>query len=151
MDTLNVKYRGVVKTEGQQKKHITQMTMAEINKIVNFFKEHTLKQRPSVSRHLNEKLTARACVIPKELLRDIRQHPKETLVEYNNTNGEPRALFRSKKSVTIKRNGRVISAQLCLVISLRDNKVITAYENETNDGHESCDYRRYNENLRIRL
>lgn len=65
------------------------------------------------------------------------------IVEYNNTHKEQgydeRLVLRDDKVVQTDKGGQ----NLCIVISLTQNEVITAYYNPPKDRHENIDMRRY--------
>lgn len=142
----------VFKTENQRKKHISQMTDAEIKFLnekldkIGFIKK---------SYHLqNRKDTG---TVPIQVFKKILSNPlRRNIVEYNETTKHgllsKRILVRDSRAVPvefyqshdIKTYGEAV---LCFVIDYETGIIITAYYNFLNDEHITLDMDRYDETL----
>jgi hypothetical protein len=150
-------YRGKVKaTNGQQKKHVTQMTREEISYLVQKCKNIPL-QKVTISKHLLQKGIS---FKKADILTTLQTSNLNSLIiEYNETpksNGstDKRVLIRSNISKDVEfetKNGKKFTspAQMCFVISLKTYEVITVYWNKSNDGHTTMDWSRYQKHLKI--
>jgi len=143
-------------TEGQTKKHIKQMNSQEIT----YLKERIQKINTNTIRtslHLKQKLGNE--IEGLDLDKDIKDALTNTyeILEYNYTKNnnieDKRVLIRSSiaKSMTFRRDNKTIigKGNICIVLSILDNRVITAYYNRANDGHRTLDMKRYDKTLKI--
>lgn len=145
----------VFRTEGQVKKHVSQMTGAEIA-FLN--KKLDAIMRVKKSRHLlNRKDTGG---IPHYIFRDIlRNKRRRTIIEYNETltkTGRISKRILVRDTYVVKR--RFLQAHeyescgnavLCFVIDYETGEIITAYYNFAEDSHHTVDMSRYDEKLAI--
>ena len=137
----------VKRTDGQTKKHYSQMTATEINFLKKELKEinvHNCK----VSSHLVRKFKTELKIELLELARTIKSNDS-LIIEYNTVRNDKRILIRSKKEYNVILDGRKQLANICLVISIIENKIVTAYYNSSNDNHNHINMTRYNQNLKI--
>lgn len=134
----------IFKTKGQVKKHYTQCTKTELA-----YLEILLKSLGSLklSSHAKKKDITINMDDIKKALKD--NNLKNTIIEYNETNGDKRVLIRSKERYLTNVNNQLVYCNLCFVVSLIKKEVITAYYNSTKDNHDNVDLRRYNKNLQI--
>ena len=145
----NIK-RGLVKiTRNQEKKHYTQLSEEELNYLEN--KIHRLKNiKPSW--HLVEKKDI--LVRKRDILSALKDsNIKELIIEYNVTykqkSIDKRVVLRSREIYKVSTRDDIIECNLCFVISIIKGEVITAYYNNINDNHDTIDWNRYNENLKV--
>ena len=150
-------YKGLVKKSSEQvKKHITQMKQEEIRFLVARLKSLNPK-RLIVSKHLMNKTNV---VFKSEDVRDIIKDKrlKYLIIEYNEikigNEIDKRVLIRGRRNVNvlyIRSDGTFFEglSNLCAVISLNKNCIITCYWNLSNDAHKSIDLNRYNKDLPI--
>jgi hypothetical protein len=121
----------VKKTEGQIKKHHTQLTDNEKCRL----KDKMIGLTLTLSDHAKDK--------PFLNLKHIESCVRRfTVIEFNHVFGknDNRVLIRSKESF-IMNDGKFYN--VCLVISLDKARIITVYYNLDNDKHETLDVRRY--------
>lgn len=144
--------RGFVRrTRNQEKKHYTQFTYDELlyleNKIrsldmINLKPSAHLLSKPSISYKLDD--------IMKTLMdKDV----KDMIIEFNSTkkgnNIDKRVLLRSKDEYEVKIDNNIVKCNLCFVVSLLNNEIVTVYYNESKDNHNTINWYRYNANLKI--
>lgn len=144
----------VKKTVGQVKKCFEQMTYEE--KQLLHKKVKTLDvNNVYISIHLKDKLQSEIKADVKGLFNKTIESGKFKVLEYNVTNGDKRVLVRSSiETEVLFYDGRFhynAMGQMCFVISLLTNAIVTAYFNATWDGHRSLDISRYDANLKIEL
>lgn len=140
------KHGEVSVTEGQEKKHITQMTKDEINVIINKLYSLNVGQT-KLSFHLQEKLDSEELSIYKSQM--VRLLLDFEIIEYNNTRGGNRVLLRGlSKEKTISK-GKIEESNLCIVWDVDKNIIVTAYWNYSDDNHDNVDFSRYNKDLKI--
>lgn len=146
---MNTHVGQVKKTNNQIKKHISQMSFIELNNIVNFFKNETIKHDITLSNHLKEKIMNNEVVLNTPMLANIFDNVNQSIIEYNVTNDKPRLLLRSLAQENILIDNQYQNTNLCIVIDLLNFSIITAYHNLANDYHSEIDYDRYDENMKI--
>lgn len=124
----------------QQKRHRVQMSESGLKILVDKFNKLD-KSKTTISRHLLYKKTIsfRDGDINKLLNKDI----KDMLIEYNRTfinkTWDERIVIRDNEIYQTDKGEQ----NLCVVLSLSKNKVITAYYNLLNDNHKTIDMNRY--------
>lgn len=146
---MNTHVGQVKKTNNQTKKHISQMSLIELNSIVEFFKNETTKHDITLSNHLKEKIMNNEVVLNTPMLENIFDSFNNSIIEYNVTNDRPRLLLRSLTQENILIDDQYQNTNLCIVIDLLSFRIITAYHNLANDYHSEIDYNRYDENMKI--
>ena len=124
----------------QLKRHRKQMDERGINILINKFNKLD-KSKRSINKHLLNKKTIsfREEDIDKLLNKDI----KDMIVEYNQTFTDEildeRIVIRDNEVVQTDKGEQ----NLCIVLSLIKNEVITAYYNPPDDNHTTIDMNRY--------
>ena len=142
--------KGFIKTTyNQKKKHYTQFSEEEFNYLENKIKNITTVYP---SWHLVEKEDI--LVKRKDILKVLKDsNIKELIIEYNVTGNKPkkdkRVLLRSRDEYLVESNEGTVKCNLCFVISILKNEIITAYYNNINDNHSSINWERYDKNLKI--
>lgn len=142
--------KGFVKvTHNQKKKHYTQMSKDEI-----IFLKNQIKNIKDIkpSWHLENKVLIKYKM--EDVFKVINDEDVENrIIEFNITPTrskiDNRVLLRSKEVYPVDINGKLIDCNLCFVISLKSHELITVYYNESNDSHDTIDWKRYDKNLKI--
>lgn len=142
------KHGVISSTNGQEKKHVSQMTKYEIN----LLREKLLSLKLSktkISKHLIQKMESKDMTFTSKhfvsMMKDFN------IIEFNRTRGQGRVLIRGNKSEKVMEKSIIVNANLCIVFNLTDNEIVTAYWNYSGDNHQSIDMNRYNEKLKIRF
>lgn len=146
---MNTHVGQVKKTNNQIKKHVSQMSFIELNNVMNFFKNETVKHDITLSNHLKDKVMNGEVVLNTPILANIFDNVNQSIVEYNVTNDKPRLLLRSSSQENIMIDDKYQYTNLCVVIDLLSFGIVTAYHNLANDYHAEIDYNRYNENMKV--
>ena len=144
------------RTEGQDKKHISQMTEAEKKYLKDKIKSIDRKDI-TLARHLTNKQKNIGFKMKNIIEVLNEENVDELIVEYNETptNGviDKRVLLRGDKSYNVRfesEKGSFISpANICFVVLLDTYRVVTAYWNKTEDSHRTINWSRYNKDLKI--
>lgn len=129
-------------TNNQIKKHISQMTAQEstiLHTLISNLDSHEMRITNHAKNHIS--------FINRSIVSQTLQ--AFDVIEFNVTNNKPRVLIRSRKQLNIVTERGMDKANICLVISIEENSVITAYVNCTNDNHKSIDMSRYDESINI--
>lgn len=137
--------KGIVsKTEGQEKKHYTQFTKAELRYLESRLR--TIKD-VSLTRHARNKgITINKGDIQRVLRsKDI----KNQIIEFNCTRGDQRVLVRSRDIFDTIVDGVSHRCNICFIVSLKDGVIVTVYYDDVNDNHKTVDFSRYNKDLKI--
>ena len=147
--------RGRVKiTEGQIKKHRTQMSEQELTYI-----KQVLGPIPElkVSEHLERRRKEGKCDFQwTSLAKTLLFQFEEAIIEFNqvfNLDGSVRGrrvLFRAKHVELAEIKGRgLVPCNLCFVVDIDCKSIITAYYNAVTDNHSSINWKRYDASLSI--
>ena len=142
--------RGYVKTTvNQQKKHYTQMSKEELAFLKNQI-QNIKDIKPSW--HLENKTSIKYKM--EDIFKVVNDLDLENrIIEFNTTPSrrtlDKRVLLRSKEVYSVDINGKQTNCNLCFVISIKSHELITVYYNEYNDFHNTIDWKRYDENLKI--
>lgn len=146
------KHGQVKVTEGQRKKHVSQMSEYELHRLCRRIKG---VKRIRVSRHLKQKVENKEVSFTYSMIWDVLNNIHKThVVEYNRTSfydkEESRVLLRTQKSYPVKIDeiGEV-RCNLCFVLSINRGNIVTAYWNEVDDNHTTINLERYDENLKM--
>ena len=139
----------VSKTEGQIKKHYSQMTLKE-KEFLKSKLNNLKREKLIVSDHLQRKFIGYD-------LSEVKNLPFKTeldmIIEYNerpmNSYMDRRILVRSKKIYDVRIGNKIEKCNLCVVYSIITNSIITIYWNKSNDNHTSINMNRYDKNLKI--
>ena len=124
----------------QQKRHISQINERGLKILVDAFNKCD-KSKIAINKHLLNKKTIsfRKDDIYKLLNKDI----KDMIVEYNRTltdwGWDERIVIRDNEIVPTDKGEQ----NLCVVFSLSNNEVITAYYNPSDDNHTTINMNRY--------
>lgn len=148
---------GLVKTkEGQRKKHRLQMTENELDYLYLALKKIDL-DKLHISYHLQNKTEVKYDIEDvKKMLLD--EQLRDYIIEYNETplknKVDKRILIRSNDTKLVKykrEDGTTFKAlsNLCVVLSIIDNRIITCYWNIHNDRHDTINWWRYDRELEI--
>lgn len=127
----------------QQKRHRSQMSEWALNTLVNKFNELD-KSKTTIHRHLLGKKTI---TFSKEDIDKIlnKNNIKDLIIEYNRTltdknkNWDERIVIRDNEISKTNKGEQ----NLCIVLSLSKNEVITAYYNPLYDNHATINMDRY--------
>lgn len=150
---------GVVKkTKDQKKKHIEQMSGKDVESISDWIRSLCVEEL-EFSNHLNRN---KEMSFDKDDIIHILKSSEldEMIIEYNETmssRGEVdcRVLLRGldTKDVIVTCNEKKQTqnpSNLCFVLSLTNNRIVTAYWNKSNDSHKTIDWKRYDKSLIVR-
>lgn len=139
----------VRKNEIQLKKHRMQMNEKELKRLTQVFSQLN-KSKTTISKHLlnKESITWDRYDIISILHSDIY----DMIIEYNQTPTkwgviDHRIVIRDRKVVETDHG----KANLCIVVSLVENRVLTAYYNLINDNHKTIDWNRYCQYLKVSI
>ena len=144
------------KSEGQIKKHVLQMLPRELDYLGKRIKELT-KGKVFYSKHLREKEISFDAKYVAEIL--CAQNVQSLIIEYNITEMrdgsiDRRVVLRDNRERLVRLctpSGEFVGmANLCIVVSLDTQRIITAYWNKVGDNHqETMNWARYNRDLVI--
>lgn len=129
----------------QLKKHVSYMSLHEINYLQNILEDSWANvQRLNLSYHLRDKITTGKTVYSSVLARECIQNFRECLFEFNITTRQdgshsPRVALRSKG--VLKNKGKWYNQ--IIVVDIYTLDVITSYLNHVNDKHKTLDDERY--------
>ena len=135
----------------QIKRHISQMSERGLKILIDKFSKLDISKTTIDEKHLSKKCRQRNVSFKKQDIYDLLYRASlgggakiaNMIVEYNNTHKEQgydeRLVLRDDKVVQTNKGGQ----NLCIVISLTQNEVITAYYNPPKDKHENIDMSRY--------
>lgn len=147
---------GTIRTsERQIKKHISQMLPRELEYLGKQIKE-LIKGKVFYSRHLREKEISFDATYVAEILgaKDV----ESLIIEYNITEMrdgsiDHRVVLRDNRERLVRLStpwGESAGmANLCVVVSLDNRRIVTAYWNKVNDNHRSIHWDRYCKELSI--
>lgn len=96
-----------------------------------------------LSHHLQCKIHARRVCMPYKALKAITKHKRYKVIEVNVTNKDVRYLLRGTDSFYCKLSGTIQQVNLCIVVSTRNQLIVTAYLNTCTDNHGTLDRKRY--------
>ena len=146
------KHGQVKRTDGQRKKHVSQMSEYELHRLCRRIKG---LKRLRASSHLSQKVKRKEISFTYDMIWDVLKNiHKSHIIEYNltmfNEQEESRVLLRTHKSYPVQIDGKgEVRCNLCFVLSLNRGNIITAYWNEVDDNHTTINLERYDENLKI--
>ena len=134
----------------QTKKLHTQMTLnekVEILKQVHQLNIETLK----VSSHLREKDAITFDI--EDIKNTISTCNTKAIIEFNVTKmgneNDLRVLLKSNKVTLTECKGKTVKCNLLFVVSLKNNRVVTAFYNRVNDTHKNLDMNYYTNSIDI--
>jgi len=96
-----------------------------------------------LSHHLQCKIHAKRVCMPYKALKAITKYNHYKVIEVNVTGDNIRYLLRGTDSFYCRLSGKVQRVNLCLVVSTRNQLIITAYLNKCTDNHNTLDRERY--------
>lgn len=138
--------KGIVrKTEGQEKKYISQFKgddyqrcIIAINNMLHtkIYASYHLRKKSSVSYNMKT-----ICSMLKDGAYDI--------IEYNYTRGQGRILLESWKTFPVNIDGKLEDCIMKVVVEPKTNQVITVYYNSVDDTHATLNMKRYNKDLNV--
>lgn len=138
--------KGIVrKTEGQEKKYISQFKGDDYQKCIIAI-NNMLHTKIYASYHLRKKSTVSynmktICSMLKDGAYDV--------IEYNYTRGQGRILVESWETFPVDINGKIEECIMKVVVEPKTAQVITVYYNDVNDTHATLNMRRYNKDLEV--
>lgn len=140
--------KGLIKrTEGQCKKHYSQLTQDEYsvlrNKLANVHQQW-LRKGVTLSYHLQEKMMLNETTF--NLDEGMKCIMFGQIIEYNTTDTDKRVLLRSTQ--TISHEGKLVNQ--CIVVSLKTFRVVTSFLNYAEDNHTTINLDRYDETLEVK-
>lgn len=147
--------RGRVKiTEGQVKKHRTQMSDQELMYIK---REMGPVPELTISEHLERRRKEGKCEFQLiSLAKTLLFQFEEAVIEFNqifNLDGSVRGrrvLFRAKHVELADIKGRgLVPCNLCFVVDIDCKSIVTAYYNAVTDNHANINWMRYDASLSI--
>jgi len=97
----------------------------------------------ALSYHLQCKIHARRVYVPYKALKAITQRNHYKVIEINVTGDDIRYLLRGTDSFYCKVSGKIQRVNLCIVVSTRNQLIVTAYLNTCTDNHTTLDRERY--------
>ena len=137
--------RKVKETSNQQKKHFSSFTETESALlkccVSNIAKNHLL-----ITDHAKEHIKDFTHSMAKATLLDCN------VIEFNVSqkfNLECRVLVRGNKTIPIKTENGIEHGNVCMVIDIKESKLISAYVNRVGDLHSTLRNDRYNKSLNI--
>lgn len=96
-----------------------------------------------LSHHLQRKIHQKRVCMPYKALKAITKHNHYKVIEVNVTGDNLRYLLRGTDSFYCKLSGKVQRVNLCIVVSTRNQLIVTAYLNTCSDNHNTLDRERY--------
>lgn len=138
--------KGIIrKTEGQEKKYISQFKGDDYQKCIIAI-NNMLHTKIYASYHLRKKSTVSynmktICSMLKDGAYDV--------IEYNYTRGQGRILVESWETFPVDINGKIEECIMKVVVEPKTAQVITVYYNDVNDTHATLNMRRYNKDLEV--
>lgn len=143
-------------TEGQKKKHYTQMSIEEKQFLLSKIRTIPLDEI-KISNHIIRK--TRVIADRKLILGTIKRCNINSIIEFNTRPltefVDKRVLIRDHKVYKVKvwnnrnRTYEERGCNLCVVLSLIKKEVITIYWNDCMDNHQSVDLDRYDDGLDV--
>ena len=124
----------------QQKRHISQINERGLKILIDKFNKLD-KSKTTIHGHLLNKKTI--SFIEEDIYKLLNKDIKNMIVEYNRTFTDEildeRIVIRDNEVVQTDKGEQ----NLCIVLSLIKNEIITAYYNLPNDNHTTIDMNRY--------
>lgn len=139
----------VKQTKSQTKKHYKQFTPDEksiLASVVKSIRSHS--DNLQLSNHTKNHIPFFSLKLASQVLESCY------IIEFNLTvkhgTESPRVLLRSKKVLPIIVDGKVENANVCMVLDIKSNQIITAYLNTCSDKHSTIHMDRYTDDLDIK-
>lgn len=140
-------------SKNQLKKHYSQLSKDDVDKIINKFKGD---KNIRYSNHVRKKVRDENLKIDDVLIREtLRNLESKNIIEYNSNvyadgSVNNRVLIRSSKAVEVysSYSNSMESCNICFSIDENHN-IVTVYWNRANDSHRSVDYSKYSKDLDV--
>lgn len=129
-------------TPNQVKKHVSQFSETEFH-ILHAFVNGICGSKLQITPHAKSHISFINQSIVQQTLDDCE------LIEFNITNQNPRLLIRSRKQLNVVIDGNLDIAHVCMVIDIKNLRVITSYANTCSDNHQTLNWDRYDPDLDI--
>jgi len=97
----------------------------------------------ALSYHLQKKVHQKRVCLPYKALQAITRRNHYKVIEVNKTGDDIRYLLRGTDSFYCKVSGKIQRVNLCIVVSTRNQLIVTAYLNTCTDNHTTLDRERY--------
>lgn len=133
-------------TKGQVKKHCSQFTRKEMEMLVKVVKSIDTNNLNYAS-HIHREF------IPETLVKTIKNCTPENIKDFSFSTihkNDLRVLIRSSYKDIVELDGKVQKCNLCFVISLNNNTIITTWYNSINRKKDKVNMNRYT-NFKIDL
>ena len=144
--------RGTITTTNNQvKKHSSQMSGKEIKWLKNTCKNLEVVNM-GISEHVREKIDSGEITFDmKEIERVLQCIEDDNIIEYNYNmvNHSRRILLRDKKDIMVNVEGRPTKSNLCFVVDITRNILVTVYYCDAKDNHSTMNWSRYCSWLKI--
>lgn len=143
----------VKRTQGQKKKHISQMTSQEVDVIHEGIDNLS---KLYASQHVIRKIKNDGLWFTSDMVVEVLTNfSAENIIEYNVSQFygklDRRVLLRSSESYPVLIDGKgKVDCNLCFVLSLDRGALVTVYWNEAGDNHSNIDMNRYDETLTVK-
>lgn len=139
----------VKQTTNQTKKHFSQLDKEERQLLASIVKSiRTQSNNLHLSNHTKNHIPFFSLKLASQVLESCY------IIEFNLTTKQgiesPRVLLRSKKVLPIIVEGKVENANVCMVVDIKSNQIITAYLNTCTDKHTTLNLDRYTDDLDIK-
>lgn len=146
---------GKVTTNHRQvKKHYIQMTNDEKIIVKGIAKEYLGNGKLTISEHLQRKMCNGVVNVQNKSINLFREKMNFDVIEFSKLPTE----FRTNYRVLIRArynedvlcgNGVTEKCNLCLVLDLTSDTIVTAYWNKISDNHSTVNMNKYNKNIDI--
>lgn len=140
-----IKKGTIRKTEGQEKKYMSQFKGDDYQKCIiainnmlhtKIYASYHLRKKSSVSYNMKV-----ICSMLKDGAYDI--------IEYNYTRGNGRILLESWETFPVDIDGKTVNCVMKVVVEPKTGKIITVYYNSVDDTHATLNMKRYNKDLEV--
>ena len=144
--------RGIVRTtDNQVKKHATQMSRKEIKWLKATCKELEVADM-EISEHVQDKIDSGEITFDMKEIERVLQHVEDyNIIEYNYNmvNHSKRILLRDKKDIMVNIEGEPTKSNLCFVVDITRNILVTVSYCNSKDNHSTMNWSRYCSWLKI--
>lgn len=134
-------------TKGQVKKHCSQMTTKEKDMLVKVVRNTNIDNLKYAS-HIHREF------ITETLVKTIKNCTPDNIKDFSISTihkNEMRVLIRSNYQDIVELDGKVQKCNLCFVLQLNTNTIITTWYNSINRKKDKVNMNRYCKNLKIDL
>lgn len=137
--------RKVKESKNQQKKHFQQFSETE-HALLNCCVHNLAKNHLLITDHAKDHIKDFSHSMAKSTLLDCN------VIEFNvnmKFNLECRVLVRGNKTISIRTENGIEQGNVCMVIDIKESKLVSAYINRVDDLHSTLRSDRYNKDLNI--